>query len=163
AFAVLGTAPPHDDHRCNVVEARWRDRSADDERAAGLVFEIEANRFLHHMVRFLVGTMLDIATDRRPASDLPRLLQATDNRVVSVQTEVQSQAPMDPFDIFFGGRSRPQTQAGLGTGFVVRKDGVVVTNAHVVSGANTISVMMHDGTVYPAKLLGTDETNDIAV
>ena len=42
-------------------------------------------------------------------------------------------------------------------------DGVIVTNAHVVAGANTISVAMRDGTTYPARLLGKDETNDIAV
>lgn len=76
-FAVLGTAPAHDDHRCCVTEVRWLDRTG------GLVFEIEANRFLHHMVRFLVGTMLDIAAARRPAADLPALLEAVDNRDVS--------------------------------------------------------------------------------
>jgi tRNA pseudouridine38-40 synthase len=48
-----------------------------------LVFAIEANRFLHHMVRFLVGTMLDIATGRRPLADLSGLLLAADNRDVS--------------------------------------------------------------------------------
>src|SRR6185503_13331826 len=70
----------------------------------------------------------------------------------------------DPFDLLFGmGRPQQQTQAGLGTGFVVRKDGVIVTNAHVVAGANKISVMLRDGTVYPAKILGQDETNDLAV
>jgi tRNA pseudouridine38-40 synthase len=47
------------------------------------VFEIEANRFLHHMVRFLVGTMLDIASGRRPLADLARLLDASDNSDVS--------------------------------------------------------------------------------
>lgn len=77
AFAVQGTAPPHDEHRCCVAAASWR------ERPGGLVFEIEANRFLHHMVRFLVGTMLDIATERRPASDLTELLGATTNEQVS--------------------------------------------------------------------------------
>ena len=40
------------------------------ERPGGLVFEIEANRFLHHMVRFLVGTMIDIALGRRAAADV---------------------------------------------------------------------------------------------
>ena len=58
-------------------EARWHDR------AGGLVFEIEANRFLHHMVRFLVGTMLDVASRRRPLDDFAALLAATDNRRVS--------------------------------------------------------------------------------
>ena len=51
----------------------------------------------------------------------------------------------------FFGRAQPRTQAGLGTGFIVRKDGVIVTNAHVVAGATKISVMMRDGTVFPAK------------
>jgi serine protease Do len=82
--------------------------------------------------------------------------------VVTVQTEVVDQAPQDPYDLFFG-RAQPRTQAGLGTGFIVRADGVIVTNAHVVAGANKVSVMMRDGTVYPAKVLGSDETNDIAV
>jgi len=76
-FAVLGTAPAQDDHRCRVHAARWRDRPG------GLVFDIEANRFLHHMVRFLVGTMLDVATGRRPLADLARLLESGDNSEVS--------------------------------------------------------------------------------
>ena len=75
AFAVLGTAPPGDDHRCHVTRARWVDRPA----GGGVVLEIEANRFLHHMVRFLVGTMLDIASSRRPAHDMPKLLTANTN------------------------------------------------------------------------------------
>jgi len=82
--------------------------------------------------------------------------------VVTVQTEAVNQAPQDPFDMFFG-RAQPRTQSGLGTGFIVRKDGVIVTNAHVVAGATKISVMMPNGTVYPAKPLGSDETNDLAV
>ena len=77
AFAVQGTAPEEDDHRCDVRLARWRDRPG------GVAFEIEANRFLHHMVRFLVGTMLDIATGRRPVDDLAALFDAADNRDVS--------------------------------------------------------------------------------
>jgi tRNA pseudouridine38-40 synthase len=77
AFAVAGTAPGHDTHRCTVSAARW------DDRPGGLVFEVEANRFLHHMVRFLVGTMLDIAAGRRPADDFAALLVARDNRRVS--------------------------------------------------------------------------------
>ena len=76
-FAVRGTAPAHDDHRCRVIRARWR------ERSGGLVFEIEANRFLHHMVRFLVGTMLDVAAGRRPLDDVARLLNAETNEDAS--------------------------------------------------------------------------------
>ena len=77
AFAVRGTAPERDRHQCTVYEARWR------RRDGGVVFEVEANRFLHHMVRFLVGTMVDAASGRRDARDLTDLLEAADNRAVS--------------------------------------------------------------------------------
>lgn len=76
-FAVQGTAPETDDHRCVIRLARWVDRPG------GLAFEIEANRFLHHMVRFIVGTMLEIARGRRDPASLGALLVATDNRAVS--------------------------------------------------------------------------------
>lgn len=77
AFAVKGTAPDTDDHRCNVHSAAWR------SRPGRLTFEIEANRFLHHMVRYLVGTMVQAATGRREADAIQRLLVAGDNREVS--------------------------------------------------------------------------------
>ena len=77
AFAVRGTAPADDDHRCTVTCAAWR------ETDGGVVFEVEANRFLHHMVRFLVGTMLDVATGRRPLADVNALLDAPSNDSVS--------------------------------------------------------------------------------
>ncbi|MEO5904820.1 MAG: tRNA pseudouridine(38-40) synthase TruA [Gemmatimonadaceae bacterium] len=76
-FAVRGTAPETDDHRCNVYESRWLDRDG------GLAFFVKANRFLHHMVRFLVGTMLDVASGKRELSEMVALLEASDNRGVS--------------------------------------------------------------------------------
>lgn len=79
AFAVRGTAPPTDNHQCHVLRAAWRERSD----AGGLQFEIEANRFLHHMVRFLVGTMVAIASHERDPGDLQRLLSAATNDDVS--------------------------------------------------------------------------------
>jgi serine protease Do len=83
--------------------------------------------------------------------------------VVTVQTEMVEAVPADFYEQFFGGRSGRRASAGLGSGFIVRADGVIVTNAHVVSGATKISVALRDGTTYPAKLLGADETNDLAV
>ncbi len=76
-FAVRGTAPTADDHRCDVRMCRWR------ESPGGLVLDVEANRFLHHMVRFLVGTMLDVASGRRPHEEFSTLLDATANDEVS--------------------------------------------------------------------------------
>jgi serine protease Do len=84
--------------------------------------------------------------------------------VVTIQTETVQQVPVDPFSFFFGGGGTQQrVSPGIGSGFIIRENGVIVTNAHVVQGANNISVMMRDGTTYPAKALGVDETNDLAV
>jgi tRNA pseudouridine38-40 synthase len=77
AYAVRGTAPERDSHRCLVHDARWR------ERPGGLTFDIRANRFLHHMVRFIVGTMVEVAAGRRDADALAQLLEAPDNSDVS--------------------------------------------------------------------------------
>ena len=77
AFAVKGTAPERDDHRCTVSHASWR------EREGGLVFDIRADRFLHHMVRFLVGTMLEIGEGRRDVTVMTELLAQDDNSEVS--------------------------------------------------------------------------------
>ena len=85
-FAVKGTAPGTDDHHCIVTHAEWVQRSG------GLVFVIRANRFLHHMVRFLVGTMLDVASGRRDIDVIPRLLEAQDNHEVS--------APAPPYGLY---------------------------------------------------------------
>ena len=83
--------------------------------------------------------------------------------VVTVQTETVQQVAADPFEMFFGGRSGQRTQAGIGSGFIVKSDGVIVTNAHVVAGATKVSVAMRDGQTYDAKLVGIDEMNDLAV
>lgn len=83
--------------------------------------------------------------------------------VVTVQTETVQRVPADFFEYFMGGRSGERRNAGIGSGFVVRNDGVIVTNAHVISGATSVSVAMRDGTTYSAKIVGVDETNDLAV
>ena len=79
-FRALSAAGPARAHwRCRVREAVWQGR----EDAPGLEFWITADRFLHKMVRFLVGTMLDIGLGRRPRADLERLLLGNDNRLAS--------------------------------------------------------------------------------
>ncbi|HEX2716724.1 MAG TPA: trypsin-like peptidase domain-containing protein [Gemmatimonadaceae bacterium] len=83
--------------------------------------------------------------------------------VVTVQTEMVERVAADPFEQFFGGRSGQRVTPGLGSGFIVRDDGVIVTNAHVVAGATRVSVALRDGTTYPARVLGVDEPNDLAV
>src|SRR5437870_4249965 len=52
---------------------------------------------------------------------------------------------------------------GSGSGFVIRKDGVVVTNNHVVENAKEITVRLSDGRKYTAKVMGRDPKTDLAV
>ena len=73
AFSVRGQEKPH--YRCRIRVAEWQERPA----GRGLEFRIEADRFLHHMVRMLVGTMVDIGLGRRALSDISRLLLSRDN------------------------------------------------------------------------------------
>lgn len=54
-------------------------------------------------------------------------------------------------------------QSGAGSGVILSKDGYIVTNNHVISGANKVSVTTKDGKTYNAKLIGTDPTTDLAV
>jgi serine protease Do len=56
-----------------------------------------------------------------------------------------------------------QETAGLGSGFVIRRDGLVLTNEHVVRGATQVLVTLADGREFDADLLGTDEVNDLAL
>ena len=107
-----------------------------------------------------VSTSAQVSEGRRTA--ITRAVALVAPAVVTVQTEVVERGPSDPFELLFG-PARPRTEAGLGTGFIVRNDGVIVTNAHVVAGAARTSVMMRDGKTFPARILGSDETNDLAV
>ena len=68
AFSVRSSPRAH--KRCRIATAQWVERSD----GCGLRFEIAADRFLHHMVRMLVGTMADIGLRRRALSDMTRLL-----------------------------------------------------------------------------------------
>lgn len=70
-----------------------------------------------------------------------------------------------PFEDFFGvpDDQGPQFQQGLGSGVVVRPDGYIITNYHVVAEADEVSVVMSDGEEYEAEVVGTDEYSDLAV
>ncbi|WP_417806707.1 S1C family serine protease [Thioclava sp.] len=57
---------------------------------------------------------------------------------------------------------RPEI-TGLGTGFIIEKDGYIVTNAHVVDGADTVKVTFSDGSTADAKVIGEDKATDIAL
>ena len=74
----------------------------------------------------------------------------------------------DPFFRQFFGSQMPnipdeQIQRGMGSGFVVSSDGLILTNAHVVEGSDGVKVTLKNGTTYEGKVMGTDSLTDVAV
>ncbi|MCU0621069.1 MAG: trypsin-like peptidase domain-containing protein [Gemmatimonadales bacterium] len=83
--------------------------------------------------------------------------------VVSISTQGRrGPGELSPFESFFGS-GQEQVVQGIGTGFVVQRDGVIITNQHVVQHADKITVTLADGTELAARLEGEDATTDIAV
>jgi serine protease Do len=82
--------------------------------------------------------------------------------VVSVRAQGRRQAAEGSgfFDFFV---PRQQSYESFGTGFVFRADGYILTNQHVVAGADSVTVSLADGTDLDARLIGEDPTTDIAV
>ena len=66
-------------------------------------------------------------------------------------------------DLIFGFAQTPRDQVGLGSGVIIRPNGYIVTNNHVIAGADEIEVTLENNRVYPAKLVGTDPATDIAL
>lgn len=68
-------------------------------------------------------------------------------------------------DQFFGRQRSPreQIQRGTGSGFITSADGQVITNAHVVEGADAVTVVLKDGRRFPGRVLGADPLSDVAV
>jgi serine protease Do len=89
--------------------------------------------------------------------------------IKSVSTRQQSSGSMDIFDLFgedFGmkrGGGSSQKQESSGSGVIMSSDGYIVTNNHVVEGAEELEVVMSDKRTFKAKIIGTDPSTDIAV
>ncbi|MFC1937806.1 S1C family serine protease [Chloroflexota bacterium] len=73
--------------------------------------------------------------------------------VSAINTEVTT------YDFF----NRPFTQEGAGSGWIIDDSGIIVTNNHVIQGANNISVTLADGRSFPASVIGADALTDVAV
>lgn len=85
--------------------------------------------------------------------------------VVSIQEYTYSNPFINDefFSQFFPKQKYYDKVKGLGSGFIISDDGYILTNDHVVNGAIEIIVTMTDGSKYPAKIVGTDRTVDVAV
>ena len=107
------------------------------------------------------------------------LVEKLSPSVVSIAstTIIESNSPNEipqfpegsPFDEFFKDyfdrdqRRSQRPMTGLGSGFIISDDGIIVTNNHVIEGADEITVILSDETEYVAQLLGRDPKADIAV
>ncbi|MEW6498265.1 MAG: HhoA/HhoB/HtrA family serine endopeptidase [Cyanobacteriota bacterium] len=71
------------------------------------------------------------------------------------------------FRDFFGAdipdQSQQRVERGTGSGFIINSDGMILTNAHVVDGADTVNVTLKDGRSFAGKVVGTDSVTDVAV
>ena len=83
--------------------------------------------------------------------------------------EIPGMDPNNPFYEFFRQfrgqmpRGEPAPTQGLGSGFIVRADGIILTNAHVVADASTVTVKLTDRREFKAKVIGIDKPSDVAV
>jgi serine protease Do len=102
----------------------------------------------------------------------PSVVNITTSTVVERPTGPQGIVPEgSPFEDFFNNRRqddegngpRPRRSSALGSGFVISEDGYIVTNNHVIEGADEILIEFFSGEELPAKVIGTDPNTDIAL
>lgn len=101
------------------------------------------------------------------------VVEKTSPAVVRIEAEVKgrasSQTQFNLDDLFRQapgqgqGQQRPQLERGLGSGVIVSADGTILTNNHVVEGAEKITVLLADNKTFDAKLVGSDKPSDLAV
>ena len=95
----------------------------------------------------------------------PTVVQIRSEKRTSMQRSFEG----TPFEDFFGRqfgdepREEFRRQQGLGSGVLVRSDGYIVTNNHVIDGADELEVRLHDGQFFEAEVIGTDPGSDLAV
>ncbi|MCA3509911.1 MAG: DegQ family serine endoprotease [Rhodobacter sp.] len=113
-------------------------------------------------------TFADLATQISPS-----VVNITTSSVVSASIEDGPMVPPgSPFEEFFrdfqnrngqGDNAQPRRSEALGSGFVISEDGYIVTNNHVIEGADEIKIEFYSGETLDAKLVGTDPKTDIAL
>ncbi|MBD2384954.1 HhoA/HhoB/HtrA family serine endopeptidase [Cylindrospermum sp. FACHB-282] len=95
----------------------------------------------------------------------PSVVRIDSSRTVQAQIPDEFNDPF--FRRFFGSQMAPQekkrVERGSGSGFIIGGDGRILTNAHVVNGADIVTVTLKDGRSFKGKVLGKDELTDVAV
>jgi serine protease Do len=103
---------------------------------------------------------------KRVAPSVVTITTMTKSRNVGINSHDFSGIPDPFFRQFFGNQMpqlREQPQSGLGSGVIISADGYIVTNNHVVDGADSVTVTFGDGRVLKARVVGRDPQTDIAV
>lgn len=98
-------------------------------------------------------------------SNVPDFVDAAEktvHAVVHVKNTTIVKGPTSFEDLFYG-RNSQRAQVGTGSGVIISPDGYIITNNHVINGANQISITSNDNKIYDAKLIGSDEKTDIAL
>ena len=131
-----------------TLQPSWLKRGATYSRAGISLLEAPSEP----RTEFAPGSLAAAAQKAMPA-------------VVSINTskEVRHPRSNDPWFQFFFGDVGAQQQAGLGSGVIVSPDGYILTNNHVVEGADQIEVTLSDGRQSKARVIGTDPDTDLAV
>ena len=119
------------------------------------------------------GNAVEYRTVNLAETDYPDFTYAAESAVeavVYVEVTVQSRQQyqnIDPFfRFFFGdeyGMPQQREQKGSGSGVIIRPDGYIVTNNHVVNGASSIQVTLNNNQQYEATVVGTDPATDVAI
>ena len=108
-----------------------------------------------------------VASGAAPVGSFRAAAQRASAAVVSINVSkaaVKNPQSEDPwFKFFFGDRGQNEPQAGLGSGVIVSPEGYILTNNHVVEGADEIEVILNDSRRAKAKVIGTDPDSDLAI
>ncbi len=114
---------------------------------------------------FLLVALTNLAAAQTPQSARRTPLVTVVEKVSPAVVNISAQSTVREADPFFGlfGLGTERQAQSLGSGFVIDRNGIVVTNAHVVEGASRVTVTLLDGRELQADLLGSDRDADIAV
>ena len=134
----------------NSVNAYWEDRN--QETVNTLNQKIDALQKQLDKAGGSGGTLTQPLPSDGSAMTPSQLYSRNVDSVVAISSTIQSSS-------FYG----TSQGSASGSGFILREDGYVVTNYHVVEDATSIRVIMHDGTEYDADEIGHDATNDLAI